>query len=218
MLFVVTLVCTMLFHMVRKCFELTVRLKATVLGVIFAAKSMLFTFDLIVQALLLYSLLVHLGSSIFQGSRDLTLMLMIIVFSPVVTMTTNSLVNLPLHYAFIKLKLDINGESSVGFKRIFRAALDRAFSHWAVIACDLLAIFIFICTFWLLQILHTSNSDLPQTFDQVKSFFGLGSSDTLTKMVQINVMCNYGIGIITGLVFWGLKIPELALQITGLKK
>jgi hypothetical protein len=134
-------------------------------------------------------------------------MLSIIIASPIITLSTNSLINMPLQYWFLQLKLRLNNvKEAVPIGRILRSAFYQAFHHWLVIVCGWGAVYVFLSTFWLIEVVRHQDHQTQLSTEAVASFFQVGSSMALVRLVQLNAVCNYGVGIATAAGFWISKL------------
>ncbi|KAJ1340516.1 hypothetical protein BSLG_004901 [Batrachochytrium salamandrivorans] len=104
-LFGFTLFYTIMFHAFRLWRVITFSKKSPVLGMLVILKAVLLLFDVLTNALLLYQVLVFSGLDLLAAERHLQLMLAVAVPSPIVTLTTNTLLNLPLHFMVLRLQL-----------------------------------------------------------------------------------------------------------------
>jgi hypothetical protein len=183
---------------------LTFSKKAPTLAGLFVIKALLLTLDIVTQALLLYSVLQHFEDSLFKSTEAaIPIMLTILIMSPIVTLSTNSLINIPLHYFFLKLKLKLNKvNKDVSIFRTLKSAFFQSFHHWLVVFCGLLGFFIFVCTFWLIQVIDNTVPSTEISTMNAASFFQYGCQKRLVLLVQLNVVCNYGVGVFTAVVFW----------------
>lgn len=199
---------TIAFHTYRHWQQLTFSKKAPVLASVFVVKAALLFLDLITQSLLLYSVLVHFGVNLF-GSANIVIPITLSIFvaSPIITLVTNSLVNLPLHFTFISLRLRLSGHVE-GFWRIFSSASHQALEHWFVLICGFGGLYIFSMTFWVLSVI-TSSEALDINTLVVGQYFDIGTTSVLTRIIQLNVVCNYGVGVISAILFWAFKFFSL---------
>ena len=207
-IYATTLCFTILFHAFRRWFLLATKKRSPALGIWFIFKCVLLLLDLATQGLFLYSTLVFYGIDIFKPNPVLNVVLSIVVASPYISTIVNSVINLPIHFSFLKLKLDVAGiGESVSFIRIFKSAVNQAFTHWFVIFAQLPAIYIVAGTFWVRQILG-SPIDLNTAFD-VRDFFRLDSNLFLNTLIQFNVVLNFGTGVAAGALFWFSYVLDL---------
>ncbi|KAJ1339525.1 hypothetical protein BSLG_005849 [Batrachochytrium salamandrivorans] len=93
-------------------------------------------------------------------NRQLQLMLAVVVPSPIITLTTNTLLNLPMHFTMLRVQLQgkrdsITGQSgdSVDAGRVFRTAMRRTFHPAIVIVFGSYATFSTVALFILLGIM-----------------------------------------------------------------
>jgi hypothetical protein len=202
LVFAASFVFNILFHTFRRWRLLTFSKCAPTLAWLFVVKALLLTLDIVTQALLLYSVLKRFGDLLFKNNEAaIPIMLTILIVSPIVTLSTNSLINIPLHYFFLKLKLTKNKvNKDVSIFRTLKSAFFQSFHHWLVVCCGVLALFIFVCTFWLIQVIYDPSTEFTTT--NAVSFFQYGSEKRLVLLVQLNVACNYGVGVVTAVVFW----------------
>ncbi|KAI8906716.1 hypothetical protein EDD86DRAFT_248312 [Gorgonomyces haynaldii] len=199
-LYGVTLAYTILFHALRRWALLVFSKKAPTLATFFVIKCLLLIMDLVTQGLLLYSVLVYYGLQLFGDAVALRLAISIVFLSPMVTLATNSLVNFPIHFYFMKLKLVMNGFfESVSWHRLFKSASQKTFQHPFVVFNGILSIYVFASTFW---ILSTINGTTLDSFSQVSTFLQIDSKTMITRLVQVNILANYGFGILSTIVFW----------------
>ncbi|KAJ3059312.1 hypothetical protein HK102_010061, partial [Quaeritorhiza haematococci] len=80
---------------------------ARILALFVVLKGLLLCFDLITNGLFLYEALVYRKLGLFETGSDNTiaLVLSVVAVSPLVTLTTNALVNLPLHFFYLRMQL-----------------------------------------------------------------------------------------------------------------
>lgn len=208
-----------MFHTFRRWKLLTFSKKAPVLGWLLVIKALLLLLDVATQGLFLYCVLVRFSSNIFKSNgAAIPVMLSIIISSPFITLATNSLINIPLHYWFLKLKLRSNQvKETISFKRILKSAFYQSFHHWMVVLCGLGGLYVFAATFWLLQVVKNPSILIDITsvsgVSNVYSFLQIGSNSYLAILVQINVICNYGVGVLTAICFWVLTLLSIVYHI-----
>lgn len=123
-------------------------------------------------------------------------MLSIFIASPLVTLANNSLVNFPMHYFFLRLKLREHGVmEKVSIRRMIRSAVYSSFQHWLVVLCSAAAVYIFVSTFWVLSAIDGQNGF---AYGQKGSFV---KSKTLNILVLVNLAFNFVVGMVTSVLF-----------------
>lgn len=89
MCFVASLVYTLLFHGVKLWHYLTFERRSLTLGTLAILKTVLLTFDLLTNGLLLYKVLVFKGLHLFDLSGLVAMTLSVVGPSPIITLSTN---------------------------------------------------------------------------------------------------------------------------------
>jgi len=89
MLFVASVVYTLIFHGARIWIFLIVEKGAVMLGFIAIVKSLFLTFDILTNGLLFYKVLVFKGIHLFDPRGVVPLALSVAAASPLITLTTN---------------------------------------------------------------------------------------------------------------------------------
>ncbi|KAJ3118919.1 hypothetical protein HDU96_006570 [Phlyctochytrium bullatum] len=105
-LFGITALYIILFHAVRLLRVLAFEKKAPFLAALVVLKALLLCWDIMTNSLLLYETLVSRGTQLFAPNHTVNLVLSVAIPSPLVTLTTNVLLNLPLHYFFLRMQLN----------------------------------------------------------------------------------------------------------------
>ncbi|EGF80352.1 hypothetical protein BATDEDRAFT_24849 [Batrachochytrium dendrobatidis JAM81] len=223
-LFGIALFYTVMFHTIRLWRVTTFVKKNPILGILVVIKAMLLLFDILTNALLLYQILVYSGLRLLSADRQLQLMLAVVVPSPIITLTTNTLLNLPMHFTMLRVQLQgkrdsITGQSgdSVDAGRVFRTAMRRTFHPAIVIVFGSYATFSTVALFILLGIMlgfdpiaQIQAGHVPPGVIPTSGFFGWGGgqdglysgSNVLLGMVWVNLVSNYLVGVLSALAYW----------------
>jgi hypothetical protein len=141
---------TIMYHAGRLFTILAFKKKAALLGFIILFKALLLIWDVFTNGLLLYEVLIPNGITLCSSpSKPVTLVLAVISVSPLVTLGTNVIVNVPLHFTFLRFLLnkpnvkDAEADAapytclgeSVSFWRVLKAALRKAFHPIISVCC-----------------------------------------------------------------------------------
>jgi hypothetical protein len=224
-IFCVTLLITVVLHTLRLSRTLISKSAFTLTFIVWV-KVLLLLFDLATNSLLLYSVLVFQQQYLFELNVFVNLVLAIFAGSLMVTLSTNVLVNLPLHYTHIRMSLrgkilhDGRRGESVSVIRVLRAAAAKTFHPFIFSIFGTYAIF---STGALVYILYKIyNLD----YNQVATTFtsGLTSGSTLFSdpqnqqklmeaLVTINFFLNYVFGVTFGVLYWIFQLLRMFTSI-----
>lgn len=191
-------------------------------------KAILLTFDLATNALLLYQTLVTKGQDLFMFDRMMAILLSVICPSAVVIVCINVLVNLPLHFAYLRMqlkgKISDNGDlgDEVGICRVLRKAMSRTFHPLAIGVCGMYATY----SLWGYYFLVTKLKEAPisSTDDAFSTsiiprseFFSDFSTSEVGIAVYFNWAANYFVGVVASVAYWlwhmlwnGLRLDKCA--------
>ena len=211
-LFGVSVVYVILFHALQLWHVLMFKKRSPTLGLLVTIKALLLIFDILTNSLLLYAVLVNKGVNICSQDWPTQLILAIVIPSPIVTLTTNSLINTPMHYFFLKMQLKDKqdpetGESgaNVSFSRILSAALRKAFHP--VIEIVFGPYTLFSCTAMLIVLSVVIDHVKTTSFQDAQISSGIipnagifsfkDSSHTILTMAWTNFSINYLFGILS---------------------
>jgi hypothetical protein len=143
----ISIAATILFHTVLRFHFFSFKYKTPSLGFMIIVKVLLLLMDMCASSLFLYCFLVNLGVNIFGTSQDIPLMLSIMAASPVISTVGNSLINIPLMYAFSRL------QKSISAKDALKSAFEKVFSPSSLIV-SAATVFYIVVTSYLLNQLH----------------------------------------------------------------
>lgn len=229
--FAATLICTIFFHTGRLTITLFRKKSAYLLGVFVLVKAVLLILDLTANGILLYETLIYKKMDIFGMDKLTSYLLSVIVPSAIVTLTTNALVNLPIHYTYIRMQLQGKIDQSTGqqgesvnFIRILRSALSKTFHPFIVVffgtycAYSLFAMHTVVSTIrgfgdvglasdGSANSVTVPNTNTTAPFVPDASFFGWYSSGSTTKdfllgAVWLNWVMNYLCGVLAAVAYW----------------
>ncbi|KAI8919643.1 hypothetical protein BC831DRAFT_480595 [Entophlyctis helioformis] len=217
--FGITLLYTILFH--------AFRVAVPTLGVFVILKALFLIFDILTNALLLYQVLLYSGLRLLANDVHLQLMLSVVVPSPVITLTTNTLINLPMHFAFLRMQLQGKSDPETGQRgetispwRLLRAATRRTFHPLIVLLFGSYAAYMSVALFMLLGLMlgfdpvaQIKGGAVPQGVLPTTGFFGWGGDDSnrgallsgtniLMGMVWLNLVINYLVGVVSAIGYW----------------
>ncbi|KAH6600324.1 hypothetical protein BASA61_002327 [Batrachochytrium salamandrivorans] len=223
-LFGFTLFYTIMFHAFRLWRVITFSKKSPVLGMLVILKAVLLLFDVLTNALLLYQVLVFSGLDLLAAERHLQLMLAVVVPSPIVTLTTNTLLNLPLHFMVLRLQLrgrrdTVTGEcgENVRVMRVLHTATRRTFHPLIVLVFGSYAAFSTVALFIIMGVMlgfdpiaQVKSGAVPIGVIPTSGFFGWGGghggllsgSNILLGMVWVNLVSNYMVGVLSAFGYW----------------
>lgn len=133
-LFVASLAFTLVFHSVKLSYRLASEKGALTLAILVLVKAVLLGFDIATLSYLLYEMLVVNGTSLLNpGNSNVAMMVSIAGPSPLVSLLTNSLVNVPLYYCFLRMKMrgkrdvkTMQSGESIGVWRVVRASVAKS--------------------------------------------------------------------------------------------
>ncbi|KAJ3307792.1 hypothetical protein HDU76_004366 [Blyttiomyces sp. JEL0837] len=230
MLYVTSIIYTIMYHALRLTKMLAIDKKAIALALLVLAKAFLLLWDIFTNSLLLYEALVFEGVNVCRLDQTMRLVLSVIVVSPILSLTTNVLINLPLHFTFLRLQLSTRSDpktglrgSDVPFFRVLKSALKKTFhplisaifgTYVIYAICALTAVLIRLSVFNPLEDIKQGHR--PEGIIPSSGFFGWSQSSTpngtltsvdngpsvLLGMIWVNVVANYMFGAITGLFYW----------------
>jgi len=106
-LFVLSLISELTLYALRIDYAILSRSNSFVLAFIVIIKVVLMTVDITTNLLILYEYLVTLGTEIFTLNGMTVILLSVLLFSFIVTLCTNVIVNIPLHYFFLRMGIKI---------------------------------------------------------------------------------------------------------------
>ncbi|KAJ3109409.1 hypothetical protein HDU97_006654 [Phlyctochytrium planicorne] len=227
-----TVLYIILFHAGRLFRVLAFTKKATLLGLLVVIKAILLCWDIMTNSLLLYATLVSLGASLFHHSLIISLLLSIIIPSSIVTLSTNVLVNFPMHYLVVRMQVrgavdevvknaggamrnEAEKELGEWMKggRIWKTAVRKTFQPLAVFGTYILYALpaLFRVLVLLNYITYSTPLDTVQTLLPNSTFFGwnnqnatgvVSENSVMVGIVWVNVLANYSIGAVAALGYW----------------
>nr|KAJ3418967.1 hypothetical protein HK105_007572 [Polyrhizophydium stewartii] len=222
--YILSVLYTVLFHTGRLWRAVTFTRRAPLLGALVVVKALLLLFDLATNALLLYQVLVFSKLRLLALDRPVQLMLAVIIPSPLVTLTTNTLINLPTHYAMLRMQLSGKSDPETGESgdavpawRVLKAATRRTFHPIVVLVFGTYAAFATVALFVLVGTLlgfdpvaDIRAGTVPQGVIPTSGFFGSTSgagglksgANILLAMVWLNLVANYLVGVVSALAYW----------------
>ena len=133
LVFACTLLLTILLHTTRLVKVLVAKKSAYLLGVLVVLKILFVLFDIATNSFLLYEVLVFQQERLFVMNLITNLVLAVFAVSPALSLTTNALLNFPLHVTHLRMQLRDrqlpSGErgEQVGVVRVMRAAMRKTF-------------------------------------------------------------------------------------------
>ncbi|KAI9146579.1 hypothetical protein BKA69DRAFT_1034764 [Paraphysoderma sedebokerense] len=153
--FYATLMSTLAFYTIHICYTLVTNHRSYFLSSLIFVKFIFVSFDIFICSILLYETLVTRNFNLFQLTVVDKLVLSVIAVSPFVNMVSNTFINFPLHYSFIRtslkdrllifrssflptptssnltpsypLEVAIGTGSNIPFARVFKASLRKTF-------------------------------------------------------------------------------------------
>ncbi|KAJ3395202.1 hypothetical protein HDU92_006099 [Lobulomyces angularis] len=201
--FCLTLTITILSNGIR-LFGIMKKRKAKILGCLVIFKTLLLVFDIFINGFFLYIALVPKTKDLFSVTDPNTIFaLMVVVPSPIVSMVSNSVVNLPLHYYYLKMtKGEADEENKEKVKNtndfgeednFFKKAVYQTFNKYSVGIFGLYGIWsCFAMYFTLTQLDLISAETLIQ--ESISAVEGRPSK-IIILLVWINVALNYALGV-----------------------
>lgn len=228
-IFCITLLLTVALHTLRLVHTL-LKKSAVSLSIIVIVKVLLLLYDLATNSLLLYEVLLYQQEELFELTTLVNIVLAVFAASPAIGLTTNVLVNFPLHYTHIRLSLRgkslSNGMSGsqVSVRRVVRAAASKTFHPFIFSFFGTYAIFSAGAMAYILYVLYNFNSsqllEIPAT---VGVNFSTGPMAVLSEgeqrqrllqiMVTVNFIVNYLLGVVFGVGYW---IYQLLLMFSSI--
>ncbi|KAJ3049831.1 hypothetical protein HK097_009168, partial [Rhizophlyctis rosea] len=219
LLFAASLAYTILFHSLRLGRILAFKKGATVLGLVVVIKGLCLLLDAFTNGVLLYEVLVFKGKDFLRTDDWMSrIMLSVVCVGGVVGLGVNALVNLPLHYKFLQLQLSTlstTSSSKPPRSAILPTALRKTFHPY------LLPIFIYAlyCIIGILLILgrlrdfnplgDIAAGRIPAEMVPTGGFFGWNGGgdkrDVMIGLVWLDLVVNYGVGVLTTGVYWGWR-------------
>ena len=230
--FAFTLFSTMTLHTLRLTRLLISQKRAYMLSFMVVIKILLLMFDLLTNALLLYETLVFKLTGLFTMTLVVNLVLAVFAASPLIGLTTNVLVNIPLHLCHLRMQLHSRslptGEvgRDVAFGRVFKAALRKACHPLIMAFFGTYAAFSFFALAYILheiyQLDYSTVQGLPSTVPMTLSssnqegggFWVQWSNQEsrqriLIVMLWFNLVVNYGAGVVSSAGFWVLQVMRM---------
>lgn len=154
------LIISLLSHTGKLSLMLIIQRSAYLLTLIIILKMGFIMFDLLANACLLYELLYRQSNQMFQITNAVAMLLSVFSISPAITTCTNVVLNLPLHYKYLRMQLNClrlassQSLSQVTRARVLSASARKTFnpllmatmgscSVYAVFALTLVAIQVF---------------------------------------------------------------------------
>jgi hypothetical protein len=218
--FCITLLFIFSLHTFRLSRLLVIEQKNVKLAIFVAVKTVLLALDVATNGILLYVVLTFQGENLFRVQPLTFIVLSVIAASPAVTLTTNVLVNLPLHYFYLRMQLskiqvilqDADGVkrqvdgADVAFSLVLKAALRKTFHPLITSIFGTYALYSVGCLGYTLFRLgyHLTSDSLRfpgfASYDLTSMLFGL---------LWANVACNYLVGVVTGIIYWLTRIGTL---------
>lgn len=195
----VSICATMLFNTGMRMKFFIVRYASVSLGLLIGIKALLLLLDMVTTSLFLYTFLVSLGIDLFGSSPDIPLMLAIMICSPVISTICNSFINLPLLYAFKRIK---------GKKTAYEVAIDCANNLFSVrtTLMSVFAVFYIAVTGYLLNQLKLISADDATSPADVLCLVQWTPQQIVVSLVIVNLTANYLIGVAFNLVYWAIRL------------
>ncbi|KAJ3195361.1 hypothetical protein HK101_000403 [Irineochytrium annulatum] len=238
-LFALAVCYTLLYHTARIARVLVVEKGAPALAALVGVKAVLLLWDMTTNGLLLYETLVFKGRNMFRDDAMARVVLAVVIPSPVVALCTNVILNLPLHFNFLRMQLrsllpSPSSTNTVPFTRVLRAALRKTF-HPLLIAASSYNIYILAALFLILANLNLLDPTAIDVGFPLPSLLPNGTvapagmngtvvsvngtavepacdrRGVLTAMVGVNVVANYVVGAVAGLGYWLFAVIGPAL-------
>lgn len=233
MIFIITLLITVILHFGRLSKVLISKKHAYTLTAIVLLKVSLLLFDLFTNAFLLYEVLVFKQEHIFSMDLLINLVLSIITVSSALGLTTNVLVNFPLHFTHIKMQLrkrklptGEHGEH-VSNGRIMRAAARKTFHPFITMVFGTYSFFALAALGYVLYSLYHFDytqalvipsglsSGSPISTDPTTTVFTISywsdpnmRKKTLIVLLWLDIMLNYAVGVCCGAMYWVWQVLQ----------
>jgi hypothetical protein len=209
----------LLFHAIRVA-RLLIKKNAWTLSCLVITKSIFLSFDMIVGALFLYEVLVYEQLNLFKNSPLIAMALSIVIPSWIVSLSNNALVNFPLHYSFMRMKLNDKVDSRTGEKgaflswnRVALAAAKKTFHPLTMAVMGTYACWTIVGYSWVFRWIRTQ----PGSFDVSTLTLFIENynwkKDALVFLVGVNVFVNYAAGTFCSIVFWAWTLLRPFFQV-----
>ncbi|KAI9354603.1 hypothetical protein DFJ73DRAFT_827144 [Zopfochytrium polystomum] len=221
LLYASSMLYTILFHTGRIIKLIAFEKKAYVIGLYVLLKALLVIWDIFTNGLLLYESLVADGIGLCRPSPNTRLILAVIALSPAVTLSTNVLINLPLHVAFLRFQLRArDSNASVPFLRVLKAAAKKTFHPLISAVFGSYAVFSLVSLFYVQSVLShydpwgdIKKGKIPAGVIPTSGFFGWSTRKdgdlengvgpiVLLGMVWLNIVANYLVGAAAAVAYW----------------
>lgn len=190
---------TLLFHTILRFHFFSFKYKTPTLGFMIIIKAVMLLLDMCASSLFLYCFLVSLGINIFGTSPDIPLMLSIMAASPIISTVGNSLVNVPLLYAFGRLKKGVSSTDAL------KKAFAKVFAPGSLFLAALTAFYI-VVTAYLLNQLHIITISTSSSAADLVNFVTWNPTQSVVWLISVNFALNYVIGMAFTIAYWSVKL------------